>query len=154
MARDLETRMAKMEAAEDIRKLKARYALACDDNYDADRIAACFTEDAVWDGGERFGRHEGRDAIHKFFSEVSKQITWALHYMVGPDIEVADDLQSATGAWYLYEPCTMGGRALWIGGKYADTYRREADGWKFSDVKVDIQMVSPFEEGWEKRRFA
>ena len=150
---DLETRLAKIEAAEEIKNLKARYAKACDDNYDADRLAALFTEDAVWDAGESFGRHQGRAAIHKFFSDVSKQIAWALHYVVGPEITVADDLQTATGSWYIYEPCTIDGRALWLAGKYDDRYRREPDGWKFELVKADVQMITPFDEGWEKRRF-
>lgn len=39
---------------ESIKQLEARYCAACaacDDGYDPDRLAALFTEDAVWDGG-------------------------------------------------------------------------------------------------------
>jgi hypothetical protein len=47
----IEERLRVLEDIEEIRQLKARYAAACDDNYNADDIAALFAEDAVWDGG-------------------------------------------------------------------------------------------------------
>ena len=37
----LERRLQSLEDAEAIRDLKSRYAALCDDNYDADGIAAC-----------------------------------------------------------------------------------------------------------------
>jgi hypothetical protein len=36
MSNDLETRIAKLEAVEEIRRLKARYADVCDTGYDPD----------------------------------------------------------------------------------------------------------------------
>jgi hypothetical protein len=58
---DLERRIQILEDIEAIRRLKARYADACDRGYDADTIASPFAEDAVWDAGT-FGRYEGREA--------------------------------------------------------------------------------------------
>jgi hypothetical protein len=154
---DLETRMAKLEAAEQIRELKARYAAVCDTGYLPARMVPLFTEDAVWDGGERFGRHEGIDAIYRFFDGVSGRITWALHYMVAPIVEIADDLVTATGSWYLWQPCTLvteaGPQAVLLTGTYADRYQKEAEDWKFSEVKLDCQTISPIEEGWVRRPF-
>jgi hypothetical protein len=152
-----ETRLARLEAAEQIRHLKARYAAVCDTGYTPDRMVPLFTEDAVWDGGERFGRHEGMGAIYRFFDGVSSQIVWALHYMVAPIVEVADDLETATGSWYLWQPCTLvtddGPRAVWLTGTYADRYRRVDDAWRFSEVRLDCQTISPLEEGWVRRPF-
>lgn len=152
-----ETRIARLEAIEEIRVLKARYADVCDTGYDPERMRPLFTADAFWDGGERFGRYEGVDAICGFFAEVSSQITWALHYMVAPVIEVADDLQTATASWYLLEPCTIvadgAPRAMLITGRYADSYRRKADGWKISGLSLDCQTISPLDEGWVSRPF-
>jgi hypothetical protein len=152
-----ERRLARLEAAEEIRQLKARYAEVCDTGYDPERMVPLFTADAVWDGGERFGRHEGIDAIYGFFDGVSAQIVWALHYMIAPLIEVAEDGESATGRWYLLEPCTIvtgdGPRAMLITGTYADRYRREAGAWRFAEVKLDVQTVSPLDEGWVRRPF-
>lgn len=45
----IERRLQVLEDAEAIRNLKARYAALCDNQYDADGIAALFTEDAVWE---------------------------------------------------------------------------------------------------------
>jgi SnoaL-like domain len=157
MTDELERRLAKLEAAEEIRRLKAHYAEICDTGYKPDRMRPLFTRDAVWDGGERFGRYEGVDAVCGFFAGVSSQITWALHYMVAPLITIADDLQTATGSWYLWQPCTVlgagGPRAVWLTGTYADRYRREDEDWKFSEVRLDCQTVSPFEEGWVRQPF-
>jgi SnoaL-like domain len=150
-------RLARLEAAEDIRRLKARYAAVCDSGYLPDRMAPLFTEDAVWDGGERFGRYEGIEEIRGFFAGVSGQITWALHYMVAPAIDVADDLVTATGSWYLWQPCTLatddGERAVWLAGTYADRYRNEGGEWKFAEVVLACQTISPIEEGWVARPF-
>src|SRR6185312_9099723 len=101
MALDLETRVAKLEATEEIRRLKARYAEVCDDGYDAKRLAPLFTKDAIWDAGPEFGRYQGHEEIYRFFDEVSDRITWASHLMIDPSIEVADDVENATGRWYL-----------------------------------------------------
>lgn len=157
MTDDLAARVARLEAAEQIRQLKARYANVCDTGYDPDRMLPLFTSDAVWDGGARFGRYEGIDAVYGFFRDVSGQIVWALHYMIAPIVEVSDDLETATGSWYLWQPCTVvgegGPQAVWLTGRYADRYRREDGVWKFSEVLLDCQTVSPFEEGWARRPF-
>ena len=154
---DLEGRLARLEAIEAIRELKGRYADVCDTGYDSVWMRPFFTEDAVWDGGPRFGRYEGVDAVCEFFAGISSEITWALHYMVAPIIEVADDGRTATGSWYLLEPCTIvteeGQRAMVITGRYADRYRLGADGWKFFEVKLDCQTISPLDEGWARKPF-
>ena len=154
---DLERRLGRLEAIEAIRELKARYADVCDTGYDPVRMRPFFTDDAVWDGGPRFGRHEGIDAVCEFFAGVSSLITWALHYMIAPTIEVADDGRTATGSWYLLEPCTIatdnGPQAMIITGRYADHYRKEADGWKFSEVVLDCQTISPLDQGWARKPF-
>ena len=58
----LEERLARLEAIEEIKALKARYCALCDADYDPDGLAALFLPDAVWDGGP-FGRHEGQEAM-------------------------------------------------------------------------------------------
>ena len=157
MDADATARLERLEAIEAIRDLKARYADVCDTGYDPVRMRPFFTDDAVWDGGPRFGRYEGIEAVGGFFAGVSSQNTWALHYMVAPIIDVAPDGRTATGSWYLLEPCTIatdeGPRAMVITGRYADRYRREPDGWKFSEVVLDCQTISPLDEGWAVKPF-
>ena len=151
MTNDLEQRIARLEAIEEIKQLKVRYAKICDAGYDPDEAVSVFTDDAVWDGGEQLGRHEGKDAIHRFFAET--KISWAVHYMIAPAIEVGDDLKTATGTWYLWEPCTIEGTAIWIMARYADKLVLEDDGWKFSEMLVDSQAVTPVQADWVSERF-
>ena len=66
---DLDRRIRRLEDLEAIKQLKARYAALCDANYDADGLAALFTADAVWDGGQ-LGKSEGREAIRQFFPRI------------------------------------------------------------------------------------
>ena len=107
---DLAVRIGKLEAEGDIRRLKTAYALLCDSGYPGKELGELFTEDAVWDGGEHFGVHTGRAAIEAYFDAVSADIIWALHYMVAPSITVADDLQTATGIWYMWAALHPGDR--------------------------------------------
>ena len=65
----IKTRLRRVEAAEQVRLLKARYCDLCDAGYPADALTNLFTEDGVWDGGE-MGVFEGRDALHRFETRV------------------------------------------------------------------------------------
>ena len=101
---------ATLTAIEEIRRLKHVYAAACDRGYDPDGMTPLFTDDAVWDGGVRFGRHEGLEAIRRFFAGVSSEIVWALHYMLNPVIDVAEDHETATAAGTSGSPVRSSGR--------------------------------------------
>jgi ketosteroid isomerase-like protein len=72
----MELQLQALEDAEAIRNLKARYAALCDDQYDADGIAALFTEDALWES-PALGRFEGREAIRGFFRGASGIVGWS-----------------------------------------------------------------------------
>ena len=54
---ELENRVRVLEDTDAIRNLKARYAAYCDDNYNPDKIAELFVEDAVWESGPLTGQH-------------------------------------------------------------------------------------------------
>src|SRR5690349_24045028 len=90
----LERRLQALEDAEAIRNLKARYAALCDEQYDADRIAMLFTEDALWES-PGLGRFEGREAIRGFFRGASSIFSFAIHYSLNGQIEVEGDAAQA-----------------------------------------------------------
>jgi len=100
----MERRLQALEDAEAIRTLKSRYAALCDDNYDADRIAALFAEDATWES-PGLGRFEGRDAIRRFFRSAAGIFSFAIHYSLNGQIYVDGDV--ARAQWYLFMPCTV-----------------------------------------------
>ena len=130
---DLARTVAKLQAAEDIRHLKARYARVCDTGYTPSEMVPLFTKDAVWDGG-RFGRYEGIDAISAFFDGVS-----ARHHLGAPLHDRARDRGERRPRHrerHLVSPGSParwsgpdGPKAVWLTGGYADRYaRRTAPG--------------------------
>ena len=149
---ELARRLQVLEDSEAIKKLKARYCAYCDNNYDATGIAALFTEDAVWDGGS-FGKYEGREAIRTFFEGAPKLLTFAIHQVMNPLIEVQGE--RATGTWYLFQPCTLaeGNQAVWLAARYEEEYVKVGEEWKFKQLKVFSSFMTPYEQGWVKKQF-
>jgi hypothetical protein len=157
---DLEARIQRLEDSAAIHNLKMSYAKLCDEGYDADGITAMFAEntDVEW-VSDVFGTHEGRDGIHKWFENVNDEIQWALHFMINPLIEVAEDGQSATGRFYLFMLSTMtspdGGDpdAVIMTAKYADDFVKENGEWRFKRIEVNFEQVSNLDQGWVKQQF-
>ena len=149
---DLERRLRVLEDIEAIKKLKAHYCAYCDNNYDADGIAALFTEDAVWDGGN-FGRYEGREAIRTFFRGAPRIFPFAIHQVMNPIIEVEGE--QAKGQWYLFQPATLaeGNQAVWLAARYEEEYVKVGSEWKFKRLKVFPSFLTPYDQGWVKKRF-
>ena len=91
---ELEKRVQALEDLEEIKKLKVRYAKYIDDNFNVEKLAELFTEDAVW-GGEAWGMIQGREAIVKYFAGMPKHMVFSCHRIVAPDITVEGNLQDA-----------------------------------------------------------
>ena len=148
----IEKKLQALEDIENIKKLKARYCYYCDDKYDADGIANLFAEDGIWDGGRLFGRHKGRRAVKRFFQKASKKITFAVHTVMTPVIEVQGD--KAKGSWYLLQASTMkkGNQPVWGAARYDERYVKIKGRWKFKQLKVTFFYWTPYELGWAKKR--
>ena len=152
---ELQTRLETLEAVDAIKKLKARYC-QCADARDAEGFASLFTDDGVFEGGT-FGRGQGRAGIAAFLRGVQQQtLPFALHYVMNPSIEVHGD--TATGQWYLLEPCTMataGGQpqAVWGAARYEEEYVKVEGEWKFKRVHLIPVFWSPFDQGWVQKKF-
>ena len=134
-----------------IHDLKARYAYFADHKYNSvhrrrqpqaqlDRAArsqaACFTRDAVWEGGRDFGRRlVGRAALFAFFR--GGPWRFAMHFYVSPIIEIDGD--RARGWWRLWQMAVprAGDDAVFLAAVTADEYRRERAGWLHSAVRFE-----------------
>ena len=149
---ELRDRVRHLEDIEALRNLKAEYAAACDDNYDPDRLAALFVEDATWES-QGLGRYAGREAIREFFRGISGHFVFALHYGLNPQIEVTGD--TARGRWYLFMPCTVGdtGKAMWRAGLDEEEYVRVQGKWMYQSKKSAPFFSTTFEEDWAKQQF-
>jgi ketosteroid isomerase-like protein len=148
----LEAKVLKLADIDEIKRLKACYAAACDNHYDADAIAELFTEDAVWDGGN-FGRAVGRANIRRFFQRAPQVFSFAIHNVMNPKIEVEGD--RATGQWYLLQPATRepGAQAVWLAAVYHDEYVRVSGKWRFKRLQVSSNFLTTYEDGWARKRF-
>ena len=69
-----------------------------------------------------------------------------------PIIEVNGD--KASGRWYFDVPLTMieGNQAVWLTGMYEEEYIREGGKWKYLNMKCTFFYMTPYEEGWAKKR--
>ena len=145
--------LQRLEDIEAIKQLKADYCALCDEGYDEDRLADLFTEDAVWDGGDR-GKNQGQEEIRSFFKAAPRRLPFAIHMVTNPIIEVNGD--QATGIWYLFQACTYaeGNRAFWGSGRYDEEYVRVDGEWRFQHLKLTSHFWTPFDEGWAKTPFA
>lgn len=146
---DIETRFRRLEALEQIRLLKARYCDLCDAGYPADALTDLFTEDGVWDGGE-MGVFEGRQAIHRFFSNMPKVMSFAIHHVTNSAVEVHDDATSARGRWYLLQTATLQetNQAVWLAAQYDDHLVCNNDEWVFQRVNLKSRFYTTHEAGW------
>jgi hypothetical protein len=153
MNNNVEARLSRLEAVEAIRALKMRYARLCDAGYPAQEISALFVEGAVWDGGELLGRFTGRREIEEFFASTPTRVPWALHYIVAGDIDLSEDAKSATGSWYLWQPMTFDNAAVWLMATYADEYLLTDEGWRYSNLTLNVQALTPATSDWLAERF-
>lgn len=152
----LALRIQRLEDIEAIKQLKARYARTCDPKHNVDSLTSLFTEDAVFDVGERYGRYKGRASIREFLSKADAIIPWAFHYMVSPVIEVSSDGKKGQGSWYLFElakmpnPKTGELEAVWIAGMYHDEFVKQHGQWRIKRLTLRMEIMSPYADGWAK----
>lgn len=154
MVEALATRLDRLESLEAIRRLKHTYCKYCDENYNPEKLATLFWDDAVWDAGPGFGQHAGPAAIAAFFRQVSDSFLWARHYVFNERIDILDDGDNARGEWQILEPCTLKGEAgptaSWLMAQYNETYTRRDGIWKFQTLQAEIAFMVPHSEGWAK----
>ena len=136
----------------EIERLVRIYADVCDEDYNPDKLAELFTEDAVWEassesGTSDFGVHRGRAAIREFFAGVSSEIVHAHHIVMSPEIDVVEPGRSATGRWNTMvwmrlreDPLGQPGEAKLISSVYQHEYRHTDDGWRIAHLHVHTRF--------------
>jgi ketosteroid isomerase-like protein len=136
---DLESRIARLEAEGDIRRLKARYLNACDAK-DVDAIRACFTPDAVIDFPP-LGEFD-LDGLITIFTQMAAT-TPIVDVHQGHNAEIEVDGDEAHARWNLgyatYDPRNGGFRLL--ANFYHDRYRRTPDGWRISYSRSEPRAI-------------
>jgi hypothetical protein len=135
----LAARVARLEAIEEIRSLKARYWHACD-RKDVEAVRACFADGPIEIAYDGTGTHHHRDALYELFRTFSQHASIVeLHHGGPPQITVVDHAE-ATGIWSLsyHLTDTRRGAVHLVGGYYEDGYRRLEDGWRIVRARFSV----------------
>lgn len=142
-------RLQVLEDIEAIRKLKALYCAACDDDHNPDKLGKLFATDAVWEASS-MGRAEGRAAIQKMLGDLGKSgvIRNSAHNVFNPIIDVDGD--TASGHWrliMLYTGIYPSGELHYsrIIGWYRETYARIAGGWQITSLYCEVEEAAPYQ---------
>ena len=144
----LEHRIARLEAIEAIRQLKARYCEICDAGHDPDDIVSIFTEDGIWEG-EGIARAVGHEEIKALFRTFQRTISFSQHMVQNPIIEVEG--ARASGRWYFFGMFTYAkdDQARWQAARYHEDYVKEGDSWKIRHLRIAPPVMSArYETGW------
>ncbi len=126
----LEQRVARLEAVESIRHIKARYCNACDEK-DPTTVRSIFTDDAVIDAGP-FGVHDNPDAFVAVFEEFGcRPHIVDMHHLANPEIEVVSETEAeGLFALYFYTMDLEERTFRQMAGTYRDKYRCEDGVWR------------------------
>lgn len=85
--------------------------------------------------GSNTGFYVGLDSIRGWYAAGDRAVGCLTHHPVSTGlVELAGDGQTAKGLWYCIGQETVPGKAMWITGKVAIDFVREADGWKIWHV--------------------
>lgn len=126
---DLEARIRRLEASEEIRNLKARY-FRCVDFRLWDEFADLFTDDLEVDFAESTSGAKGKS---EFLASVARHFEtgYSVHHGHVPEIEIIDDT-TATAVWPMYDRVESPEDSGYVShegwGHYTETYRRCDDG--------------------------
>jgi hypothetical protein len=147
--------LARLEAIEELKQLKARY-FRCMDTKDWDGFAAVFAPDAVMDmSSEMRDRTTGGDGITRGNEAIAAFVRGAIHVVQTvhqghtPELVIESET-TARGVWAMedllrwpdgYPIATLHGY-----GHYHETYRKVDGAWRIqstrlSRLRIDVEMV-------------
>lgn len=142
----LEQRLARLEAIEDIRQLKARYFHACD-HKQPDVVRECFAAGPIELRYGRIGNFDDREQMLAVFTELACQPHIVeMHHGQNPRIEV-QDADNATGIWglYYYLIDTRRQVVTQLAGFYDDAYVRSDGQWRITLSRYEVTSTQVFE---------
>jgi len=160
---ELEARISRLEAVEEIRKLKHYYYSKCIDRWvclgDEAAISETisrFCSDILIDF-TGFPLTRGKEAAAKLFrEEVPRALSWCQHRVMNEIIEVNGDWAQAE--WYVDCPARfrkgtrISGSGL-IAGRYREEYTREGGLWKWKRIEAHLDVIHKMRNAFDKALF-
>jgi len=141
----VESRLATIEARDEIRELTARYCHAVVDG-DADAIVVLFCDDGVFRA--HTSELRGRAALREFYAAGVGAKTHK-PFIQNHVIEFQDDTR-ASGRCSVEIRVLQDGQAFTQAGHYFDKYRRIEGRWLFAERHFVRYHNVPWREGWTK----
>lgn len=154
---DLSRRVARLEAIEAIKQLKARYLTACD-RKQVDIVRDCFPDGPVVLDYGPVGTFTHRDGLLAVFEKFAcNDHVFDIHLGSNPQIRLIDD-NEAEGTWglYFFQINAASNNLMQLAGYYEDRYRRFDGEWKIVDSRFkhySVEMMT-LEQGLHKVQFA
>ena len=149
MSEELASRIQVLEDIEAIKKLKALYCAACDDDHNPAKLGELFAEDATWEAST-MGRANSRKEIQSMLGALGKSgtIRNSAHNAINPVIDVDGD--NATGHWrliMLYTGIYPNGEIHFsrIIGWYQEQYARIEGRWQFKSLYCEVEEAAPYQ---------
>lgn len=157
ISQDLVQRIARLEAIEEIKQLKARYFQACDGKNVA-VVRECFASGPIDLQYGRIGSFSDREHMLDVFSELAcQEHIVEMHHGQNPQIEILD-AQNASASWGLYYFLIDTRRDVitQLAGFYDDKYRNIDGQWRIvsSHYTVTSTQIFDLAEGLAKVVFA
>ena len=152
-----QARLARLEAIEAIKQLKARYLTACD-RKDVEAIRNCFPDGPVVLDYGPVGSFSHRDQLLDIFQKIAcNDHVFDIHLGSNPQIQIIDD-QHAKGTWglYFFQIDAATNKMMQLAGYYDDRYQAINGEWKIVECRFQhysVQMMT-LEEGLHKVQFA
>ncbi len=137
----LEQRIARLEAIEAIKQLKAHYLTSCDTKK-PEAVRNCFAEGEVLIDYEAVGQFTKRDDFVNIFEQYGcRDNIVDMHHAHNPEIEILDE-GHAKGRWelFFYTFDKDSGATMQLSGIYDDEFTRVDGDWKI--VKTVFRRIS------------
>jgi hypothetical protein len=150
-------RLARLEAIEAIKQLKAGYLTACD-RKDVDGMRACFPDAPVVIDYGPVGSFSHRDQLADIFQKIAcNDHVFDIHLGANPQIKIID-ANNAEGIWglYFFQIDAATDKMMQLHGYYDDRYQLIDGNWKIVDTRFkhySVQIMT-LAEGLHKVQFA
>ena len=150
MSGELEARISKVEAIQEIKNLQARYAYLIDTKQGG-KVPDLFADNFIAEY-DYMGTYKTKAELGGFLTAAGGAAPLFIHQMLTPLIELDGD--KAKGTWYLFALFTVtypeGPVGGWAQGKYENDYVKEDGKWKFKHLRFKFTLQTPYEDGWVK----
>ena len=143
---DVETRLANLEAKDEVRAFIASYCTIIDRIGKIGDLADLFTEDAVLRNPA--GVLSGRQAIESYYAAFyADDVKFSRHHAVNQVVTILEPGAARHEAYFIAMIGRHGESAV-VFGRYEDLVVKQEGVWRFKDKLNDVVGTAPLETGW------